>query len=97
MNSEINIASEITRIKAEEKVYKFSSMALTGPVSVWQLLGNVFGKLQDFCNAVNQRLEKLEARPVIENGVSPTAGASAGYAVITFAGQKYKVELRAMN
>lgn len=97
MNSEINIASEITRIKAEERAYKFKSDATTGPKSVWQILGDVLSKLQDFCNQMNQRAADLEARPLIESGVSATAGASAGYAVVTIANQKYKIELRAIQ
>ncbi len=96
-NSEIGIASEITRIKTEERVYKFSSDALTGPKSVWKILGDVLSKLQDFCNQMNARAAALEARPVIDTGVSATAGVSQGYAVVTISGQKYKIELRAIQ
>lgn len=96
-NSQVNFTADVTRIKAEEKAYKFKSDALTGPKSVWQIMGNVFGGLQDFCNAVNQRLATLEARPAISPLVSDSAGITVKYATVTIGGRQYKIELREMQ
>ncbi len=97
IDSQINIASEITRIRdVGQSKGKRSDDALTGPVSEWQLLAKMFSAIQNTFNKVNQRLAALEVLE-IQDGVYPTAGVVAGFAIITVGNRQFKVEIREIS
>jgi hypothetical protein len=60
-NSQLNIASEITRIRgiADQQARKRGSDALTGPIPVETLLANCLTALQDNSNSVDGKIRQL--------------------------------------
>lgn len=96
VKSELNIRSEITRlnqIAQQLKAKPDPNAALIGPVTREQLLANSLSKIQDHANQMNQRVAALEV-PIILNSVFNTAGASAGFIIVTVGNRTFKVAIR---
>lgn len=55
-------------------------------------------QIQDYCDQTSQRLAELQAtKTSIEDQLDATAGASAGYLIVTVGKQQYKLQAYALK